>query len=464
MALPLYLFLLMGATLPIVTPAPIDGRYLPPVPSVPFPVWWEPPESYRLYGDKTLEKFKRPLHYWENPNELFEDYYGNGKEVTCGPGSKACPIPGSSPKAMICVPQPNVIYYTAAVQNAIYYKAVDYAPRQTNRNLLEVHTLPIGQGDCTVIYCPNGDDVVLFDCGSTSGGDNRFSTDYVTQFFANVKRITIIVSHGDQDHYNYLPRVFKKGPLLDKVTKVIFGGPETDSSCARSGIIDWRKLLHDEGKEVISTGPKNPYLGDKNLCNDHNIHFDFIAAGSPGSKNEKSVVMKLTRDTSPSSFLFSGDMEGKVAENLAITEAAKLQSTHYKIAHHGASTKANSIEWLTAISPLEAHVSHAYIGQYGHPRCEAINRLMNVGSIDAETAHTFTCVKSKVRGKPVEVDQSDICHRLFSTSPTDSTMCVIKLVFVTSQPAVTEYYCDDVAKWHAPPEEEEIGICPDEED
>ena len=457
MAVPVKPLLLMATTLAVVTSAPLEKRQMPPD-WMPFPIWWEPPEPNRLYGEKTLENYKRPLS-WEEPNLIFGDYYGGAKDVSCGPGTKACPIPGSSPRAMICVPQP--VYYTAAVQTASYHKAVDYAPRQTNRNLLEVHTLPIGQGDCTVIYCPNGDDAVLFDCGSTSGGDNRFTTESVSQFFNNVQRITIIVSHGDQDHYNYLPRVFQKGPLLDKVTKVIFGGSETDLSCARSGIIEWRKLLHSEGKEVISTGPKNPYLGDKNLCNDYNVHFDFIAAGSSGSKNERSIVMRLSRDASPSSLLFSGDMEGKVAENLATNEAAKLQSTHYKIAHHGASTKANSIEWLTAVSPMEAHVSHAYIGQYGHPRCEAINRLMNVGSIGVETSHTFTCVKSR---KPVVVDQADICHRLFSTSPTDSTMCVIKLVFVLSQPAVTHYYCDEVAKWHAPPEEEDIGLCPEEED
>ena len=375
---------------------------------------------------------------------------------SCGVGTQQCHVPGSSSPAKTCVktdkPQSNPQYYNAAA----------YRPGQSNKNDLEVHTIPIGQGDCTVIYCPGGKNAVLFDCGSTAGGDNRAAPDDVKKYFENVDHVTIIISHGDQDHYNYLPRIFDTKPLFGKITQVITGGPASDCSCARSGIVDWLKAL---GKKVISTGPSNPFLGDKNLCNDPSVHFEIIAAGSKGAKNERSIVMKLSRDNNPSSLLFSGDMEGNVAKNLAATRAGDLQSSHYKIAHHGASTKANKPDWLKAISPVEAHVSHAYIGQYGHPRCEAIKNLLDVKSVGTTTTlgstHPFTCVNKVAKGKAPDIDSKDICHRLFSTSPTADTMCVIKLSFQPNKsPATTEYYCDKVANWQSAKGADKVVVCP----
>ena len=69
--------------------------------------------------------------------------------------------------------------------------------------------------------------------------------------------------------------------------------------------------------------------------------------------------MQLSRKDNPSTLLFPGDMEYKTADKLATEPLTKVQlkSTHYKIAHHGASTLANKKEWLDAIDPEEAHVS-----------------------------------------------------------------------------------------------------------
>ena len=79
-----------------------------------------------------------------------------------------------------------------------------------SRGKLEVHTLPIGQGDCNIIYCPNNKDAVLFDCGSTSSrNDPRLSPKFIREkFLSSIQHLTIMLSHGDQDHYNFLPHLF----------------------------------------------------------------------------------------------------------------------------------------------------------------------------------------------------------------------------------------------------------------
>ena len=82
------------------------------------------------------------------------------------------------------------------------------------------------------------------------------------------------------------------------------------------------------------------------------------------------------------SVLFPGDMEGKTAKQLA--SKFSLHSTHYKMAHHGSSVKANKKEWLKAISPVEVHISHAYKSRYRHPHCEAIDRLVSLETLGTE--------------------------------------------------------------------------------
>ena len=65
----------------------------------------------------------------------------------------------------------------------------DYNPNNRKKNILEVHAIPIGQGDCTIIYCPNGNDALLFDCGSSQG--NTLSTEYIRGFFKDVDYISV---------------------------------------------------------------------------------------------------------------------------------------------------------------------------------------------------------------------------------------------------------------------------------
>lgn len=66
--------------------------------------------------------------------------------------------------------------------------------------------------------------------------------------------------------------------------------------------------------------------------------------------------MKVSHDQF--SMLLAGDVEGSAATSIANTLGARLQSTVYKIAHHGASKLANSVTWLTPIKPYSAPYEH----------------------------------------------------------------------------------------------------------
>ena len=121
----------------------------------------------------------------------------------CNIPSKQCQEPASTDDSKVCI-TPKKIQQPRLFLDA----SVPSSTKQIYKfeKSVEVHALPVAQGDCTVIYCPDGDNAVLFDCGSVAGGENRFAPDYIQKYFSEVKNITVIISHGVRDHYNISTR------------------------------------------------------------------------------------------------------------------------------------------------------------------------------------------------------------------------------------------------------------------
>ena len=132
--------------------------------------------------------------------------------------------------------------------------------------------------------------------------------------------------------------------------------------------------------------------------------------------------------------LLSGDIEGSAADTVARDAHKHLKSDIYQISHHGASTQANKFEWLDAIQPEQAFVSHAYRSQYAHPRCKAIRNLISLRSLltrttFSTTTHPFMC-GNRLTNKNV-CYTGEICHHIVSTSPKEGMMCLIVIELKT---------------------------------
>lgn len=310
-------------------------------------------------------------------------------------------------------------------------------------DVVQVHTLPVGQGDCNIITCNGGKNVIIFDCGSIGGFDKKIFS-LIKSYFTRAKFVAILISHGHYDHYNKITNILKI--LTDKGginTIAILGGESKDYPGYLKNILKAkthnRIVYHDN-------------LAVGNLCVDDTIYFDFIEARevhAQGSDiNQKGMLMKLSCKHCQSSLLFSGDMQGKVADHFAMgTNLGKefLRSTHYKMAHHGASDTANRAEWLKAISPVEVHVSHMYNhGSFHHPRCEAYERVKEncpIGT-NGPIPHAFTCFdRSDHETNKYVTKQKKIWYRIYSTAPTKDDLCLISLVFARGLEARTGYKC-----------------------
>ena len=278
-----------------------------------------------------------------------------------------------------------------------------------------IKTFAVGQGDCTMITCPDGD-LVIIDMGSSSGTSFKGPeiNSELTNYFSNnpTYKMRIIVTHPDRDHYS----LFETGldSLIHKVEYFILSGVYEEYSTFK----DWLEtnfgvnqiLLINEEQEcygnagciLMPAGETSPVIDPNSLCNNNpDVSWTILAANLGRTKNSQSAVIKLTYNDSPySTVLFSGDFETVDAQADLINEYAgtdELKSVFYKMAHHGASRLANDIELLEAIKPEFAFVSQAYPASfYAHPRCRAIFGLLALYTIhevdpDTDNHSPFAC-------------------------------------------------------------------------
>ena len=294
---------------------------------------------------------------------------------------------------------------------------------------LEIYALPIGQGDCTIIQCPSGSLVVL-DCGSSSANGPQFSALQVRNYLGS--RIndvsTIIITHPDRDHYNYL---FQIGFNVASIQNVIIGanlssyvGTHQDNLRIVAWLANFQRMMK---LQLVSGG--NGCIGNcvvnsgTNFCNNANIQFTILAANVGNTPNElwwESAIfnsllccLETWKDQLP-----------LWLQHIWVSRCSRL-CTRY-IAHHGASRLANKQDWLAPIQPTMAFASSAYnFGNCRHPHCDAICNLMPLGlttiNSDASLSHAFYCGNNP--GNPIQ--RNDYPYSIYQTTPAANIMCLL---------------------------------------
>jgi competence protein ComEC len=111
--------------------------------------------------------------------------------------------------------------------------------------------------------------------------------------------------------------------------------------------------------------------GDYINCGD--IKIDFISPSiDMGSPNNSSLVFKLS--VYGKTFLFTGDIEKEVENELVFFYKEYLKSDYLNIAHHGSITS-TSQSFLDYVAPKHAIISVGANNRYGFPHIEITNRL-----------------------------------------------------------------------------------------
>jgi beta-lactamase superfamily II metal-dependent hydrolase len=243
---------------------------------------------------------------------------------------------------------------------------------------LRIHFFNVGPGTCTLVECPGSNgSAMIIDCGShwqfqtKTGQTAEQIKEKILPILSNYTTPpTLILSHGDYDHYTYLPTVLSEvqtGHIWQGGTKDSYeskGFPTWLTQQVQGGAVLNQELsvnFHNQAAD----GPLNGLS-----CGSANTYI--LTVNTPGSKNANSLVLMLEYEDFTA--IFTGDAEGVTEDRIRQNYPAGLKASVLVGSHHGSSThRSNSSEWANAVAPKMSVFSSGY--QFQHPKCASVARF-----------------------------------------------------------------------------------------
>lgn len=260
---------------------------------------------------------------------------------------------------------------------------------------MEIHYLQNGAGTCAIVNCPAVNKSKLMDCGS-SLGNNDTNFPYTEseiglrlQTIIGDRELSAVFSHGDIDHYNYVPKALS-GVQLSK----IFLG-EFSTYYVLADFDDWLVAQGAVGAHIHKDLPIN-YVSDEADGEDHldcgnaSVHILTNRAGANlrprrSNRNRNSMVTLVEYDDFRA--IFSGVAERKT-EQLIIDNFENMSAKVVTGSHHGARFHgSNHQDWIDKIKAKAVIYTSGY--EYEHPKCNATQRFR--AYLADVTSHDFTC-------------------------------------------------------------------------
>lgn len=314
--------------------------------------------------------------------------------------------------------------------------------RQPDEESFEIACIAIGQGDCTLIRCPDGQ-VVVIDCGLTGKSRDELFNDQKqplekasTQGFQTAgyhaardllrdsdwnkhENIQLIVTHPDEDHYTLVTRLLagsssrkrqKTGagsvapvppPPVD-VDTFYFSCPgdageelsnfgKHEGALARLTPDRWHKPLPDPvtGKttEMVSFGttPEEKKWSVELLLADFNSSGH--QGGPEAKKNERSIVTLVT--VGEKKALFCGDAETSTLRELLKYHAARIEGIDLLLCPHHGSKNNYLEEFSDTVQAKTVVFSAAFLGfSHHHPHYEPIKGYKET-AVDSTQLHSI---------------------------------------------------------------------------
>lgn len=259
---------------------------------------------------------------------------------------------------------------------------------------LEVHFINVGQGDATYIELPDGTDI-LIDAGEGAYGNT------VVQYLKNQEKGIdiehLIVTHPDSDHVGGMQKVFTDL----KVKNFYYPIDATNNTTTWKNVLN---LAKKEGCRVLNAKPGHSINAGGTVVKFIQPTTDYK------NTNDDSVVTLV--DYKDTEILLTGDIS-QITENEMIKKNLLMDVDVLKVAHHGSSSSSTKA-FLNKVKPENAIIS---VGKnsYGHPKADAVNRLINAkakvwrtdknGNIVVSTNGNTTSIKAT--GKPITTTVSN---------------------------------------------------------
>lgn len=243
----------------------------------------------------------------------------------------------------------------------------------SDRGVLRVAFLDVGQGDAVFIEAPNGNQL-LYDAGPPSGAVLRGLGGVMPFWDRSID--AVMLSHPDMDHVGGFPEVFRRYDI----DLVLEPGAISDNG-AYDAVAS---AVRGEGaKHLLARKGMTIDLGGGVVA--EVLYPDRETRGM--DTNAASIVLRVSYGET--AFLFSGDLPNNIEEYEVATLGSRLRADVLKLGHHGSRTS-SSKALLQAVAPKIAVISAGKDNRYGHPHSDVIERLRefgiaHVGTYDAGT-------------------------------------------------------------------------------
>lgn len=204
----------------------------------------------------------------------------------------------------------------------------------------KVTFIDVGQGDSALIEYPFRKGTILIDGGKSNASDE------VAKYldYEGISSVNIgIVSHYHQDHYGGLVPLFSSGRISNIISP--------KQSYINGNYIDTKNYAGENVKSIV--------VGDRS-----------------GEANDFEVIVKV--NVGNKWYLFPGDAEANIEEELVDSYCKQLDSDILKVGHHGSKTSSTG-EFLDCVSPSIGIISSGKNNMYGHPSPEVVDRLKKNG-------------------------------------------------------------------------------------
>lgn len=252
-----------------------------------------------------------------------------------------------------------IIFGIIAIFSAYFGKDIISTNVGTPTGVLEISYLDVGQGDAAYIRVNDFD--ILIDAGPKSDSDKLMKQ----LEEKNIDDFEIVIAtHPHEDHIGGMTKVFEKYDVES------FYMPKATNTTKT--FENMMKAVSNEGlnANVIKEGTSFE-LGE-------GARIDVYSPiqESYDDLNDYSPIMKLTYGNK--AFIFTGDAEKVVEEEVVKKYANELKADVIKFGHHGSSTSSTK-EFIEAISPKYGIISCGVDNSYGHPHKETLKIIDEMG-------------------------------------------------------------------------------------